>query len=43
MREAFGPLSTDWKEGINWQRVREYRLNRAREARSEERRVGKEC
>ncbi|HZD70660.1 MAG TPA: Xaa-Pro peptidase family protein [Actinomycetes bacterium] len=32
MREAFGPLSTDWKEGINWQRVREYRLNRAREA-----------
>jgi Xaa-Pro dipeptidase len=32
MREAFGPLSTDWKEGINWQRVRDYRLNRAREA-----------
>lgn len=32
MREAFGPLSTDWKEGINWQRVRGYRLNRAREA-----------
>lgn len=32
MREAFGPLSTDWKEGINWQRVREYRLKRAREA-----------
>jgi Xaa-Pro aminopeptidase len=32
MREAFGPLSTDWKEGSNWQRVRGYRLNRAREA-----------
>src|SRR5262245_6835214 len=32
MKEAFGILSTDWKEGINWQRVREYRLGRAREA-----------
>src|SRR5215468_786569 len=32
MKEAFGVLSTDWKEGINWQRVREYRLGRARDA-----------
>lgn len=32
MKEAFGVLSTDWKEGINWQRMRDYRLNRAREA-----------
>ena len=32
MKEAFGVLSTDWKEGINWQRVRDYRLARAREA-----------
>lgn len=30
MREAFGVLSTDWKEGINWERVRNYRLERAR-------------
>ncbi|HUO46080.1 MAG TPA: Xaa-Pro peptidase family protein [Acidimicrobiia bacterium] len=32
MREAFGVLSTDWKEGINWANVREYRLKRAHEA-----------
>lgn len=32
MKEAFGILSTDWKEGINWQAVREWRLARAREA-----------
>lgn len=32
MKEAFGGLSTDWKEGINWQNVREWRLARAREA-----------
>lgn len=32
MKEAFGYLSTDWKEGINWAAVREYRLGRAREA-----------
>jgi Xaa-Pro aminopeptidase len=32
MKEAFGGLSTDWKEGINWPAVREWRLARAREA-----------
>ena len=32
MREAFGTMSTDWKEGINWAKVREWRLSRAREA-----------
>ena len=32
MREAFGVLSTDWKEGINWAAVREWRLRRAHEA-----------
>jgi Xaa-Pro aminopeptidase len=32
MREAFGGLSSDWKEGINWAKVRDYRLGRAREA-----------
>lgn len=32
MREAFGGLSTDWKEGINWASVREWRLKRAHEA-----------
>src|SRR5262245_6004676 len=32
MREAFFGLSTDWKEGINWARVREWRLKRAHEA-----------
>jgi Xaa-Pro dipeptidase len=32
MKEAFGALSTDWKEGINWASVREWRLRRAREA-----------
>jgi Xaa-Pro aminopeptidase len=32
MKEAFGVLSTDWKEGINWALVRSYRLQRAREA-----------
>ena len=31
MKEAFGVLSTDWREGINWQEVREWRLKRARE------------
>jgi Xaa-Pro aminopeptidase len=34
MKEAFGTLSTDWKEGINWASVREWRLRRAREAMS---------
>ena len=32
MREAFFGLSTDWKEGINWANVRDYRLKRAHEA-----------
>ncbi|MGH9247910.1 MAG: M24 family metallopeptidase [Acidimicrobiales bacterium] len=32
MKEAFGSLSTDWKEGINWAAVRKWRLRRAREA-----------
>ena len=32
MKEAFGGLSTDWKEGINWASVRQWRLARAREA-----------
>jgi Xaa-Pro aminopeptidase len=32
MREAFGGLSTDWKEGINWAAVRQWRLQRAHEA-----------
>ena len=32
MKEAFGVLATDWREGINWQEVREWRLRRAREA-----------
>ncbi len=32
MKEAFGVLSSDWKEGINWERVRNYRLERARAA-----------
>ncbi|GAA3750212.1 Xaa-Pro peptidase family protein [Salinactinospora qingdaonensis] len=32
MKEAFGALSTDWKEGINWDAVRSWRLRRAREA-----------
>jgi Xaa-Pro dipeptidase len=32
MKEAFGGLSSDWKEGINWPKVRDYRLGRAREA-----------
>ena len=34
MKEAFGGLSTDWKEGINWAAVRQWRLGRAREAMS---------
>jgi Xaa-Pro aminopeptidase len=34
MKEAFGVLGTDWREGINWQEVREWRLRRAREAMS---------
>ncbi|MCL1839286.1 MAG: aminopeptidase P family N-terminal domain-containing protein, partial [Propionibacteriaceae bacterium] len=29
---AFGVLSTDWKEGINWAAVRDWRLKRAHEA-----------
>jgi Xaa-Pro dipeptidase len=32
MREAFGVLSTDWKEGINWAAVRDWRLQRAQAA-----------
>jgi Xaa-Pro aminopeptidase len=32
MKEAFGGLSSDWKEGINWANVRAWRLSRAREA-----------
>jgi Xaa-Pro aminopeptidase len=32
MKEAFGVLSTDWKEGINWARVRDHRLERAQAA-----------
>jgi Xaa-Pro dipeptidase len=32
MKEAFGIMSSDWKEGINWARIREYRLRRARQA-----------
>ncbi len=32
MREAFGVLSTDWKEGINWAAVRDWRLERAQAA-----------
>ena len=32
MREAFGVLSTDWKEGINWDTIRKYRLDRAHAA-----------
>ena len=34
MKEAFGGLSSDWKEGINWASVRRWRLARAREAMS---------
>jgi len=32
MKEAFGVLATDWREGINWGEVRDWRLQRAREA-----------
>jgi Xaa-Pro dipeptidase len=32
MREAFGGVSSDWKEGINWAAVRAWRLKRAHEA-----------
>ena len=32
MREAFGVMSTDWKEGINWEAVRTWRLKRAHAA-----------
>ena len=32
MREGFFGLSTDWKEGINWAAVRDWRLKRAHEA-----------
>ncbi len=28
---SFGSVGMDWQERINWQRMREYRLNRARE------------
>ena len=31
MKEAFGVLATDWREGINWQEVRDWRIARARE------------
>jgi len=34
MKETFGYASLEWKEGINWPRVREWRLARAREAMS---------
>ena len=29
IKEAFGGLSTDWKEGIDWASVRQWRLRRA--------------
>ena len=29
---SFGLVGTDWQQRINWNRLREYRLNRAREA-----------
>ncbi len=32
MIEAFGGVSSDWKEGINWAAVRDWRLKRAHEA-----------
>jgi Xaa-Pro aminopeptidase len=32
MREAFGGLSSDWKVGIDWAKVRDWRLKRAHEA-----------
>ena len=32
MKEAFGGLSSDWKEGINWAASCAARLRRAREA-----------
>lgn len=32
MREAFGVGASDWKEGINWGAVRDWRLKRAHEA-----------
>ena len=32
MREGFFGLSTDWKEGINWANVRDWRLKRAHDA-----------
>ncbi len=28
---SFGPVGTDWQQRINWDRLRRYRLNRARE------------
>jgi Xaa-Pro aminopeptidase len=31
VKEAFGVLATDWREGINWQEVRDWRIARARE------------
>ena len=32
MREAFGYANIEWKAGIDWSRVREWRLQRARDA-----------
>ncbi len=29
---SFGMVSMDWQERINWKRMREYRLSRARDA-----------
>ena len=29
---SFGLVGTDWQQRINWDEVRKYRLNRAREA-----------
>ena len=29
---SFGLVGTDWQQRINWDRLRKYRLNRAREA-----------
>ena len=29
---SFGLVGTDWQQRINWERLRKYRLNRAREA-----------
>ena len=29
---SFGLVGTDWQQRINWERLRKYRLNRARDA-----------